>query len=63
MAEKKSFKATSVVLVLKTKKREELQVTANSFSVINFKDTEILSGEDYYIKKAVEAGAKAPKGK
>lgn len=54
-------RATDIVLTIKTDKGA-VDVSANLFSIIDFKGTEIVSGDKYYIDKAVRAGAK-PKRK
>ena len=50
-------RATDIVLTIKTDKGA-VDVSANLFSLIDFNGTEIVSGDKYYIDKAVSAGAK-----
>lgn len=53
MANKKSYKGTDIVLVVKGSKKE---ISADSFSCIDFKGLTV-SGESYYVDKAVKLGA------
>lgn len=55
MADKKSFKPSDVVLTY-----DKTKVTAGSFNLHDYKGKEV-SGEDYYVKKAVALGAKKAK--
>ena len=55
MADKKTFKPGDVVLTY-----GEVKVTASSFDLHDYTDKEV-SGEDYYVKKAVALGAKKAK--
>jgi hypothetical protein len=56
MTDKKSIKGSSIVLTVKDGK----EITADSFSCINF-DGLTVSGDDYYVSKAVKLGAKKAK--
>ena len=63
MAEKKSYKDSDIVLTCKIEKNgkiEKLQVSAQTFSMIDFRGAEV-SGEKYYADKAVKLGAKLAK--
>jgi hypothetical protein len=55
MSNKKLYKKSDVVLTYDDKK-----VTAASFELHDFKDKEV-SGEDYYVAKAIKLGAKKAK--
>lgn len=51
------------VLKFRLHSGEEVEATPYMFSKIDFKDSEIVSGDKYYIDKAVALGAKKPKAK
>lgn len=60
MAEKKTFKRGEVVLTASGKdskgKSFEIKITPQSFSTVDFVGMKV-SGESYYVEKAVKAGA------
>lgn len=63
MAEKKSYKDSDIVLNCKIEKNgriEKLQVSAQTFSMIDFRGATV-SGEKYYVDKAVKLGASTEK--
>ena len=51
------------VLKYRLSSGEEVEVCSYAFKWANFDGTEIISGEKYYIDKAVERGAMKPKRK
>ena len=53
---KKTYKSSDIVLGYE-KKGVKIVVTAGNFNLHNF-DGVTVSGEDYYVAKAVKAGAK-----
>lgn len=61
-AKEKSFKSSDVVVVVELDKgdgtKKKFSVEAGVFGPFNFDGMVIVSGEDYYVKKAVERGAK-----
>lgn len=48
------------VLKCRLSSGKTVELTAYNFAKCDFKDSEIISGEKYYIDKAVSLGAKAP---
>ena len=63
MTEKKNYKDSDIVLTCKIEKAgkiEKLQVSAQTFSMIDFRGSEV-SGESYYVDKAIKLGAKKAK--
>lgn len=48
------------VLKCRLSSGEELNVTPGMFSLVKFKDSTVISGDKYYIDKAVSLGAIAP---
>ena len=55
-AKNKSFKLSDVVLTATDDKQKEYKLTPVSFKTVDMRGMKV-SGEDYYVKKAVALGA------
>lgn len=60
MTNKKSYKSSDIVIEAKREDGSKFRASAQSFNLNSFKGCEV-SGEKYYVDKAMELGAKKAK--
>jgi len=60
MTDKKTYKSSDIVIEAERENGSKFQASAQSFKLNNFADCKV-SGESYYVDKAVKLGAKKAK--
>ncbi|HHZ97588.1 MAG TPA: hypothetical protein EYN67_19065 [Flavobacteriales bacterium] len=60
MTDKKSYKSSDIVIEAEREDGSKFQASAQSFNMNSFGDCKV-TGEKYYVDKAIELGAKKAK--